>query len=109
MEYESEQAGDPDLIAEAKKQHEKEDLRRRRITAVTFGAITVVALVSLVYAFVQKGIADEMTILSYQKSIELTRCAEEARRAQKMAEHAMNESRRAQKQTEAALQKALKK
>ncbi|MBX2967032.1 MAG: High-affnity carbon uptake protein Hat/HatR [Cyclobacteriaceae bacterium] len=38
---------------------QKRKLQRARITALVFGALTVVALVFLVFAFIQKGIADD--------------------------------------------------
>lgn len=45
--------GNPEKINEAKKHHEALAVRRARITAIVFGVITTLALISLVYGFVK--------------------------------------------------------
>src|ERR1043166_2198139 len=45
-----------------KELEQKRKLERARTTAIVFGVITGLALIALVYAFVQKGIADDNLI-----------------------------------------------
>ncbi len=78
----------------------KRKLQRARTTAIVFGIITGFALIALVYAFVQQGIAKEQEALAKQneaKAVEQTKIAiQERAKAEKSAE----EARIAQKQAE---------
>src|SRR6478609_398386 len=70
----------------------KRKLERARITAIVFGGLTFLALIALVYAFVQSGIATEKSIEA-QKNYEIAKlnekkAAEEALRANEEAKKA---------------------
>ncbi|MBS1981722.1 MAG: High-affnity carbon uptake protein Hat/HatR [Bacteroidetes bacterium] len=94
----------------------KRKLQRARTTALVFGIITIFALIALVYAFVQKGIADEKqqeALVNAQKAIEQSKiaeaerkkaevAAEEAKRQQGIAEQNAIEAKRQQKIAEDA-------
>lgn len=75
---ETEQPGDPKLIAAAKAEAQKEELKRARRTAIIFGVITSIALISLVYAYVQNGIAKENARVAQELQIKLDNCEREA-------------------------------
>ncbi|MBS1488148.1 MAG: hypothetical protein JST43_11230 [Bacteroidetes bacterium] len=71
----------------------KADLKRKRRTAVVLGILTSFCLIFLVFAFVQKGIADEMqreTELQFklikEMEIKLKQCQDEALKQQAIAE-----------------------
>ncbi|MGC4022541.1 MAG: hypothetical protein QM734_11650 [Cyclobacteriaceae bacterium] len=80
---ETEQHGDFERI-------QKANLKRARVTAVTFGVITGLALISFVYAFVQQDIAKENARVAIELQTKLNDCSKEAQRqselARKMAE-----------------------
>jgi len=75
-----------------KELEQKRKLQRARTTAIVFGVITGFALIALVYAFVQQGIAKEQEKIANANSIEAvkqaTKAAEEAKRANSEAEKA---------------------
>ncbi len=80
----------------------KRKLERARITAIIFGALAGVALIALVYAFVQNGIAKENAILAQKnatKAIEQSKIADAAR---KDAEKSAVEAKKQQKRAEAS-------
>ncbi len=93
-----------------KELEQKRKLERARIIAVVFGVLTGLALIALVYAFVQKGIADENLLqaqiaqkeantqrtIAEQKSIEAQKAAEFAKQQQKLAEQSAIEAKKAQ-------------
>ncbi len=97
--------------------------KRIRIMSVIMGLMVFLAFIFLLYAFVQRGIAEENMRLAEEKAIQATQnavtaaslqtkleqCAEEARAAQRLAEKVAEEARRAQQEAHRALQKALKK
>jgi WD40 repeat protein len=70
----------------------KRKLQRARVTAIVFGSLAGVALIALVYAFVQQGIAEENALLAQKNAIEAQKNADEANKqkiaAQKSAEEA---------------------
>ncbi|MBS1558295.1 MAG: High-affnity carbon uptake protein Hat/HatR [Bacteroidetes bacterium] len=94
----------------------KRKLERARTTAIVFGIMTIFALIALVYAFVQKGVADEKqqeALVNAQKAIEQTKIAETERKKaevaaalaikqQKIAEENAIEAKRQQKLAEEA-------
>jgi hypothetical protein len=101
MEYQTEQHGDPDRILTSKLEREKADRKRALTTAIVFGVIILLALASLVYGYVQKGIADEK-IKSAQATtdslkLKLEQCAQMARRQQVDAARAAMQAAQAQK------------
>lgn len=65
MNYTTEQPGDQEKIVRAKR------ARARRV-AITFGVITCVCLISLIYAYVQHGVAREALAMNHQYEIRLT-------------------------------------
>lgn len=79
--------------------------KRSRMMSLIAGVMVFLTFIFFVYAFVQKGIADEMQRVAYENASKLNKCAEEAMRQREMAERAAEEARHAQYQTEAALQK----
>lgn len=93
-----------------KELEQKRKLQRARTTAIVFGVITGLALIALVYAFVQKGIADDNLLAAVQARAEAdkqrqkadenalaaTKAAEFAKEQQKKAEVAAEEARKAQ-------------
>ncbi len=93
-----------------KELEQKRKLERARTTAIVFGIITGFALIALVYAFVQQGIAKEnadralaQEKIANEKSIEAQREAEranveaeKAKKAQAAAEQSAEEARRQQ-------------
>lgn len=90
--------------------------RRSRIMSVITGVMAFLTFIFLVYAFVQKGFADECRKLAEQKSVELVNCEREAERQKQNADNAAEQARRAQQMAEKAAemaqqaaQKALKK
>jgi len=97
----------------------KRKLERARITAIIFGSLAGVALIALVYAFVQSGIATEKSIEA-QKNYEIAkenekkaaaealRANEEAKRARVAEADAKEQAHRAElARTEAEAQKKL--
>jgi WD40 repeat protein len=99
-----------------KELEQKRKLQRARTTAIVFGVITGLALIALVYAFVQKGVADEnlrqakiaqaeaekqrkLADASALKAQEAARIAEEQKR---LAVAAAEAARKAQAEAEAA-------
>ncbi|MBS1950611.1 MAG: hypothetical protein OJF59_000802 [Cytophagales bacterium] len=89
--------GNPEKIAQDKAYPEKDAVKKARITAVVFGMITSVALICLVYAYVQKGVADERLKRANELETKLQQCEQEAMRQQKIAEYNANEAKRQQK------------
>lgn len=79
-----------------KELEQKRKLQRARTTAIVFGVITGFALIALVYAFVQQGIAKEQEKLATEKSIEALKNAEEANRERIKAQQAADEAKRQQ-------------
>lgn len=67
---------------------QKRKLQRARITALVFGTLTVIALLFLVYAFIQKGIADEKTAEALREKERADELREEAENNFKAAEEA---------------------
>lgn len=77
MSYTTEQSGDQEKIARV-------NIRRARRIAITFGVISGICLICIVYAYVQHGIAQEKIKETNQSnlnlseiSIELDKCAQE--------------------------------
>ncbi len=75
-----------------KELEQKRKLQRARIIAIVFGVLTGFALIALVYAFVQQGIATEQEKIATANAIEATKnekkAAIEAKRANLEAEKA---------------------
>src|SRR5882672_9236623 len=99
-----------------KELEQKRKLQRARTTAIVFGVITGFALIALVYAFVQKGVADEnlkqatiaraaadANAIEANKQKDLAqKAAEEANKQKDLAQKAAEEARRQQKLAEEA-------
>ncbi len=90
----------------------KRKLERARIVAIVFGVLTGLALIALVYAFVQQGIAKENALLAQANEVKANenakKAAAEAIRANKEAENAKTQQRLAEASAiEANRQKAL--
>ncbi|HTH56269.1 MAG TPA: hypothetical protein VL728_09500 [Cyclobacteriaceae bacterium] len=97
-----------------KELEQKRKLQRARTTAIVFGVITGLALIALVYAFVQKGIADENLLAATVAKAEAdkqrlkadenakaaTKAAEFAKEQQKLAEKAADEANKARIEAE---------
>lgn len=85
----------------------KRKLERARTTAIVFGIMTMFALIALVYAFVQKGVADEKqqeALVNAQKAIEQTKIAEaERKKAEEAAAEAVKQQKRAERNAIEAL------
>lgn len=93
-----------------KELEQKRKLQRARTTAIVFGVITGLALIALVYAFVQKGIADENLIqaniaraeaekqkkLADENAIKAQEAAKLAEEQRKLAVAAAEEAKKAQ-------------
>ncbi|HLZ17859.1 MAG TPA: hypothetical protein VKQ08_12495, partial [Cyclobacteriaceae bacterium] len=98
----------------------KRKLERARITAIVFGVLAALALIALVYAFVQQGVAKEQEKLAkenaaqaiQQKNLadqarkDAEKSAEEAKRQQKIAEQNAAEAKRQQAIAEEAQKQA---
>ncbi|MBS1558166.1 MAG: hypothetical protein JST69_05505 [Bacteroidetes bacterium] len=104
--------GDPQKIKKAKSEQENKTLRQARITAIVFALLTTMAFISLVYAYVQKGIAEEsnqeaikQTELARAATAQLRQCQEEAARQMKIAERNALEAQRQQKLAEEQMQR----
>jgi WD40 repeat protein len=84
----------------------KRKLQRARVTAIVFGALAGLALIALVYAFVQNGIAKENALLAQKNAIEAQKNAdranEEAKRATLEAEKARKAETEAKEQARLA-------
>lgn len=78
----------------------KRKLQRARITAIVFGALAGVALIALVYAFVQNGIAKENALLAQKNAAKATEQANIANLERKKAEKSALEAKEAQKAAE---------
>lgn len=113
MEYQTEQHGDPDKILTSKLEREKAERKRALTTAIVFTVIVLLALVSLVYGFVQKGVADEKIKSAQATSdslrLKLEQCAQIARMQRIEAEHAAIQAAEAQRHAEETLNKYAKK
>lgn len=70
MSYTTEQPGDQEKISQA-------NTARARRVAITFGVITCICLISLIYAYVQHGVAQEAIKMNRQNEIRLTEFREE--------------------------------
>jgi len=78
----------------------KRKLERARITAIVFGVLAGLALIALVYAFVQQGIAKENFLLAQKNAIEAQKNADEANKQKIAAEKSAEEAKVAQKRAE---------
>jgi WD40 repeat protein len=75
----------------------KRKLQRARIVAIVFGVLAGLALLALVYAFVQQGIAKENAILAEANALKATEQAKIADAARKDAEKSAEEAKKQQK------------
>ncbi|GHN02791.1 hypothetical protein WSM22_42800 [Cytophagales bacterium WSM2-2] len=91
-----------------KELEQKRKLQRARTTAIVFGVITGFALIALVYAFVQQGIAKEQEALANAKSIEAQKNAEEANKQRDLAKIAAVEAEKQKNLAQAAAIEAQK-
>ncbi|HYG04093.1 MAG TPA: High-affnity carbon uptake protein Hat/HatR, partial [Chryseosolibacter sp.] len=88
-----------------KELEQKRKLQRARITAIVLGSATIISLIFLVFAFIQKSQADTAKEVAQQQKIIADKNAEEAKLN---AERATKSAAEATKQTKVALeQKAL--
>lgn len=69
-----------------KELEQKRKLRRARITALILASATVVSLIFLVFAFIQKSKADEQSKIATENAIKAERNAEEAQRQREEAD-----------------------
>jgi hypothetical protein len=106
MEYETERRGDLEII-------QKANLKRARRQAIAFGIITGVALICIVYAYVQDKVAKEK-FSTYEKQadslkIELRKCKEELISLNSMNELSSKVSAQMVKEADEKLKKTSKK
>jgi|GEM_PF-5185753 len=87
------QHGDPEKINQAKEEQAAAALRKARITAIVFGVITTLALISLVYGFVQHGQvatqtkrADSLQVVSDSLHAQVQKYIDAAAKQKKIAE-----------------------
>ncbi len=95
---------------------EKNHLKRQRISAFIIGILVLVSFISLVYAFVQQGIAQEnarLAIENHKMAVfqreELIKCKQDLERQQVIAEKAAMEAKQQFQRAEEALKKISKK
>src|SRR5882757_5204078 len=86
----------------------KRKLQRARITAIIFGSLAGVALIALVYAFVQNGVAKENALLAQKNAIEAQKNADEANKQKEAAQKSAEVAKAAQKQAEISAAEAKK-
>lgn len=79
--------------------------RKARTTATVFGALAVVALIAVVYAFLQNAATAKAMYFAEQSMIESRECAKRAEKAELEAHKAQ---RMAEEQTEIAREMAIK-
>lgn len=91
-----------------KELEQKRKLQRARTTAIVFGVITGFALIALVYAFVQKGIADENLKQATIARAAADKNAIEANRQKDLAQKAALEAEAQRKKAVAAAEEARK-
>jgi WD40 repeat protein len=91
-----------------KELEQKRKLERARTMAMVFGGLTFVALIALVYAFVQKGFADEQQKIAVEKSILAEKNAAEANKQKEAALKAQAEAEKQRKAAVAAAEEARK-
>ena len=78
----------------------KRKLQRARVTAIVFGVLAGLALIALVYAFVQQGIAKENAILAEANAAKANEQANIANAERKKAEESAAEAKKQQKLAE---------
>ena len=88
---------------------EQKLLKRQRSLMVVIGILAFTTVVSLVYAFVQQGIAQENAWLAQRNAIEAEKNAEEANKQRLLAEKSAEEARRQLVMAQARVEEALKK
>src|SRR5882762_11684323 len=86
----------------------KRKLQRARVTAIVFGALAGLALIALVYAFVQNGIARENALLAQKNAIEAQKNADEANKQKIAAQKSADEANRQKGLAEQAADEANK-
>jgi WD40 repeat protein/energy-coupling factor transporter ATP-binding protein EcfA2 len=89
-----------------KELEQKRKLQRARTTAIVFGILMVVALMFLIYAFIQRGLAQEKTKLAQENALLAKKNEDIALQEKKKAEDALvvadQERKRAQAEKDAA-------
>ena len=84
-------------------------IKRQRLLIVIIVALAFTTFVSLVYAFVQQGIAQENALLAEKNAIEALKNAEEANRQMLLAQKSTEEANRQRILAEQKVMEALKK
>jgi len=67
------------------------EVKRARITAIIFGALSSIALIAFVYAFIQQGVAKKNALLANQYAENAKQCEQRCEQMQILAEHQRNE------------------